>query len=75
MPFPVPEETQKFFNAFKVAIEAEKAAQNTYLKLKELSDDALLRQVLEGFYQDEVRHEQELVRRYKEMRQKLGLED
>jgi len=75
MPAQVSERTEKLFSTFKIAIEAEMAAQSTYLKLKELSDDALLKQVFDGFYQDELRHEKELVKRYKELRQELGVED
>ena len=71
MPEKPSNESQQLFTAFKEAVEAEKSAQNTYLHLKELTDDELLKQILEGFYQDEVRHERELVARYKELRHKM----
>jgi len=64
-----------FLGAFKLAIEAERQAQDMYSRLKGMSDSELLRQLFEGFRQDEVRHEDELVRRYIELRQKSGIED
>lgn len=66
------EKTRKLFLTFKKAIEAEKAAQATYAQAKELTDDAMLKEVLKGFYQDECRHERKLMERYNEMREEFG---
>lgn len=70
----MPENIRKLFLTFKQAIEAERAAQATYLKAKELTDDHVLAGILEAFYQDEVRHERILMDRYKILRQKFNTE-
>ena len=62
-----------FLGAFKLAIEAERQAQAMYLGLKGMSDTELLRQLFDGFYQDEVRHEHTLMSRYNELRQEYGM--
>jgi rubrerythrin len=69
------DKARAFLGAFKLAIEAERQAQAMYSGLKEMSDTELLRQLFDGFYRDEVRHERELVSRYNELRQKSGIED
>ncbi len=66
------ENVKKLFLVFKKAIGAEKAAQAMYVRAKDLTDDDILKEVLEGFYQDEVRHERELVGRYNKMREDFG---
>ncbi|NOZ93591.1 MAG: hypothetical protein GXP47_02475 [Acidobacteria bacterium] len=71
----LPENIRALFLTFKQAIEAERAAQATYLQAKELSDDAVLAGILEGFYRDEVRHERILMARYKLLREQFGVED
>ncbi|MFV2073555.1 MAG: hypothetical protein ACC742_12990 [Thermoanaerobaculales bacterium] len=71
----LPENIGQLFLTFKQAIEAERAAQATYLRAKELSDDNVLREVFEGFYQDEVRHERVLTERYNNLRQEYAIED
>ncbi len=68
------EKVKELFLTFKKAIEAEKAAQGIYSRGKELTDDAALKEVLEGFYQDECRHERELMERYNGMREEFGEE-
>ena len=37
-------------------------------------DDEFLKQIFEGFYQDEVRHENELVNRYNDLCEKYKIE-
>ncbi|MFH1783330.1 MAG: hypothetical protein ABH868_00305 [bacterium] len=71
----LPEKIEKLFFAFKKAIEAEKEAQAFYLQTKKLCDDDVLKQVFEGFYQDEMRHERELINRYDNLRQEFDIED
>ena len=69
------DKARALLGAFKLAIEAERQAQAMYSGLKEMSDSELLRQLFDRFYQDEVRHEHELVSRYNELRQESGMED
>ncbi len=64
----LPENVRKLLGIFKKAIGAEKSAQAMYAQAKELTDDEALKEVLEGFYQDELRHERELIDRYNKMR-------
>ncbi len=71
----LPEKVEKLLVTFKKAIEAEKESQATYLEAKELTDDELLKKVFEDLYQDEVRHEQELVKRYNTLRQECCIDD
>ncbi len=71
----LPENIRKLFLTFKKAVEAERAAQAMYLQAKELSDDNVLKEILEEFYQDEVRHELVLVERYNKLRQEFNIED
>ena len=66
------ENVKKLLRIFRKAIGAEKAAQDVYMRAKDLTDDDILKEVLEGFYQDEVRHERELVDRYNKMREDFG---
>ncbi len=68
----LPENVRKLFLTFKKAIGAEKAAQAMYMRAKDLTDDDILKEVLEGFYQDEVRHERELIDHYNKMREDSG---
>ncbi|MCK5134070.1 MAG: hypothetical protein KAR40_18210 [Candidatus Sabulitectum sp.] len=69
------EDIRKLFLIFKKAIEAERAAQDTYLQARELSDDNALKEIFNGMYQDEVGHEQILIERYNKLRQESALED
>ncbi len=71
----LPENIGKLFLIFKQAVEAERAAQATYLQAKNLSDDNVLKEIFEGFYQDEMRHEHVLIERYKKLRQDFNVED
>ncbi len=71
----LPENIRKLFLTFKQAVEAERAAQAMYLQAKELSDDNALKEILEGFYRDEVRHERVLMERYNKLRQEFNIED
>ncbi len=70
-----PKNIRKLFLTFKKAVKAEQAAQAMYLHAKELSDDNVLKGILEGFYQDEVRHEHELIKRYNKLQREFNIED
>jgi rubrerythrin len=65
---------KELFAIFKQAIEAEKGAQTMYQKALDLADDPLLKQALQGFRDDEVRHEAEILRRYRQFREEFGAE-
>ena len=65
---PMSEEERELFCLFKSAIEAERGAQSTYMRAVELCTDPILRSILQGFHEDEVRHEQVLRQRYEHYR-------
>ncbi len=71
----LPENISKLFITFNMAVKAERAAQATYLQAKELSDDNVLKEIFEGFYQDEVRHEHVLIERYNKLRKEFNIKD
>ena len=61
------EKQEQLFMLFKSAIDSERKAQDMYKRAKELVDDEKLKEILEGFYQDEVRHERKLMDQYNMM--------
>lgn len=70
------ERLKKLFYAFKKAIEAEHEAQLMYKETISLcEDDEECRNVLEGFLQDEVNREKELMIQYKRLREKHCVTD
>ena len=71
---PLPEKVQKLFLIFKQAVEDERNAQVMYKKAAELCEDEMCREVFEGFYNDEVRHEKILMQRYNMLREKYGVD-
>ncbi len=68
----MPEKAKELFLTFKKAIEAEREAQTMYLEAIDQTDDSFLKNILNGFYQDEVRHENELMEQYKRLRNTYG---
>jgi len=66
----MPEKVKKLFAAFKTAVDSERKAQSMYKDMIAICEDEEIRKVLVGFYEDEVRHEQELIRRYNMLREK-----
>ena len=64
MPTRMSEKQEQLFLLFKGAIESERKAQDLYKNAKELVDDKDLQEILESFYQDEVRHERKLMEQY-----------
>jgi rubrerythrin len=64
----LPEKVQKLLVIFKQAIESEKGAQEAYAQARDLCDDPMLKEILEGFRKDEERHERELKIRYAKLR-------
>ena len=63
---------QRLFLMFRQAIEDERRAQETYREAMGITEDALLVEVFRSLYQDEVRHEQELLRRYEQFKAMLN---
>jgi len=70
MPDVMPEKVKALFLIFKKAVDAERGAQQMYLTAMEQTDDPFLKKILNGFYEDEVRHENELTEQYKRLRKK-----
>ena len=68
----ISEKTKRLFSIFKTAIAAEQSAQAMYKEAAELCEDQLLKKILEGFHQDEMRHERELLNRYAFLRDQYG---
>ena len=60
------------FLTFKKAVDAERGAQKMYLEAISQTDDPFLKKILNGFYQDEVRHEKELMEQYNRLREKYS---
>lgn len=53
------------FSIFKSVVEAERSAQAMYFKAFELCEDPALKVLLRSFQEDEIRHENEIMTRYK----------
>ena len=66
----MPEKVKKLFAAFKTAVDSERKAQSMYKDMIAICEDEEIRKILVGFHEDEVRHEQELIRRYNMLREK-----
>jgi rubrerythrin len=60
--------TRRLFEIFKMAVEDERRAQRQYKEALSLCDDPDTARLLEQLYEDEVRHEQDLMERYNELR-------
>ena len=66
---------KKLFLIFKDAIDGERKAQVLYQKAIRLCEDEFLKKILESFYQDECRHEQELMDRYNKIRTEYNFDE
>ena len=75
MPGEMPEKTRQLFLIFKDAVERERDAQNLYKQAAALCEDPALKELLEGFRKDEVRHEKALLQRYKRLRKRYNVPD
>ena len=58
------ERQERLFLLFKSAIDSERKAQDMYKMAMELTDDEDFKEILEGFYKDELRHERKLMDQY-----------
>ncbi len=62
------ENERRLFAIFNKALQAERDAQAMYQEAMGLCEDPMLRAVLKGFYEDEIRHEQGVLARYHQFR-------
>ena len=69
------EKDRKLFMFFKRAVEAEREAQKMYKDAIRFCRDPELADVLQAFYEDEVRHEKEVVTRYNALKRRLPKEE
>ena len=67
--------TQKLFQLFKTAVEKDREAQTMYSEALLLSTDPSMTRVLQKLYDEEVRHEQQMMAYYKEIRDELGSQE
>lgn len=65
---------RQLFEIFKKAVRAEQEAQAMYKQAMGLCDDGLLKQILASFYEDEQRHEKEVMARYQQFRSDFAQE-
>lgn len=65
----------KLFMLFKEAVESERKAQKMYQNLILACSDPQIKEILEGFLKDEIRHEQEVIKRYNELKNSLKIQD
>jgi len=75
VPREMPEKARQLFLIFKDAVQREREAQAIYQHAAELCQDEELKQLLEGFYRDEVRHEEALIQRYNDLRDRYGVQE
>jgi rubrerythrin len=66
----LPENMRLLFKIFKQAVEAEREAQNMYQEAMFICEDEKTKAAFRALYEDEVRHEQEVMDLYTELRSK-----
>jgi rubrerythrin len=59
---------EKFFSAFKLAIDEEQKAYDLYMTLAEMCDESELKNIFEKFAAEELQHKKTLMDKYKEMK-------
>ena len=69
------EEEKRLFGLLKKAVFSERDAQSLYQEALSLCKDPILALVLEGFYEDEKRHERAVLARYHQFRMDFELEE
>jgi rubrerythrin len=75
VPKEMPEKIRRLFLIFKNAVEREREAQSVYKRAAELCEDQALKELIEGLYRDEVRHEKVLLLRYNRLRKKYKVQN
>jgi rubrerythrin len=63
---------EKLAEIFQEAAEAERQARMRYEEAAGLCDDPILKDLLLAMAQDEARHEQEIITRFRQMTAKMG---
>jgi rubrerythrin len=66
---------EKLLALFKFAIESEKEAQETYSTMLTLSDDPVIKRIIEGLLREERRHEAKLLEIYNDVRATGDIKD
>jgi len=75
VPGEMPGKTTKMVLVFREAVLMEREAQIIYKHAVEVCQDEGLKDLLKGFYRDEVRHEKTLIQRYDCLRKRYGVKD
>ncbi|HNQ79106.1 MAG TPA: ferritin-like domain-containing protein [Acidobacteriota bacterium] len=68
------DDEKKLFTIFQKAVEAEQSAQAMYREAMALCSDPKMREILQGFYNDEARHEKEILAKYRKLKEEFGIE-
>jgi rubrerythrin len=63
---------RRLFLIFKMAIDAERAAQVRYKQAQQYCDDPTLKKILQGIAKEEAVHEKALVRWYARLKKRIG---
>jgi rubrerythrin len=72
---PLTEAQKKLLSLFKVAIEDERKAQESYKEILALCTDSSLRSIIESFILEEKNHEEALLIKYGELRKADAFKD
>ena len=67
-PWPMTDNEKLLFEAFRLAIEREREAQDDYGRLAELTEDPAIRGLFLRFQAEEAKHEQGLLRAYRDFK-------
>lgn len=65
----------RLFMLFKEAVEAERRAIKLYQNLINACSDHEVKKILEGFLQDEIKHERHVIEKYNEYKNKLKIQE
>jgi rubrerythrin len=68
------EKEKKLFAIFRSAIQAERSAQAMYQEAVDLCEEPMLKAVLKGLRDEEVRHEKEVLARYHQFSKDFGMD-
>ena len=69
MTLPLTEAQKKLLSLFKIAIEKERKAQESYKEILALCTDSSLRDIIKSLIREEKEHEETLLIKYGELRQ------
>ncbi len=75
MPEQMSEKLRKLFIIFKEAVESERKAQKMYKEAISFCEDELTKKIIESLYQDEIRHEREVIENYNRLRSELEIQN